>query len=98
MEAGDIMREFYTSLFQQVTSLVSEHELCVLSLNDFSKCVQGSLFIMCLLQNIQAQLTTILFFMSCISSEWVPQFIQEYASTVSLNRPFYILSNSLSFL
>jgi hypothetical protein len=49
MEAGDIMHEFYTSLFQQVTSLVSEHELYVLSLNDLSKCVQDALFNMCLL-------------------------------------------------
>jgi hypothetical protein len=97
MEAGDIMHEFYTSLFQQVTSHVFVHELCVLSLNDFSKCVQEVLFIMCLLQNLQAQLTTIPFFTSCIPSEKVPQFIQEYASAVSLNRPFYVLSNSLSF-
>lgn len=97
MEAGDIMHEFYTSLFQQVTSLVSEHELCVLSLSDFSKCIQNIVFIACLLKDLQAQLTTIILFMNCISSERVSQFIQEYASTVSLNRPFYILSNSLPF-
>jgi hypothetical protein len=45
MEAGDIMHHFYTSLFEQVTSVISE---CAYSaqafFNSISKCVWETLF------------------------------------------------------
>jgi hypothetical protein len=48
MEAGDLMHQFYTSLFQQVRTIASEYELCVFMI--FNKCVQDILCIICLLQ------------------------------------------------
>jgi hypothetical protein len=50
MEAGDIMHEFYTLLFQQVTSLVMNINYD-LSPKDYSKCVHDILFVMCLLHS-----------------------------------------------